>query len=157
MLLQLSALGTNYSIMSLTEGLCGVDNNQLIKEKEDGEQYIIPGLDRILALAVPEPKALVFAVANAPWLWKTEFTGPYSEMLRTHTEKRALSQDLASKTRYIASTPYLPFYAKVHVTTLCGWDAPRVQNSSSFYFALVLLGTIPTSIQQRPFQRNCIW
>lgn len=56
MLLQMAALGNNYAIASLMEGLSGIKNHQLIKEKEEWEDSIFPGLDRILALTVREPK-----------------------------------------------------------------------------------------------------
>lgn len=44
-------------------------------------------MDRILELSVSEPRALVFALANAHWLWKQEFTCSFAENLRDHKDK----------------------------------------------------------------------
>lgn len=64
-LLQLAPLGAAYSTHSLTVGVCGVSTEQIVKEHEDGEQYIFPRLDRILAVESLDPKTLVTSVANA--------------------------------------------------------------------------------------------
>lgn len=66
-LLQLASLGTDFSTHSLTVGLCGVTNEQIVQEREVGEQFIFPRLYRILALAEPDPKTLVSSIANARW------------------------------------------------------------------------------------------
>lgn len=65
-LLALADIGTPYAFKSLTIWLCGVTTETVIKEKEDGEQLISISLDRLLSLAVPYPRALFGAVANAP-------------------------------------------------------------------------------------------
>lgn len=63
----------------------------MVKDCDEGGKYIFPGLDRILALIVPEPQALVSSVTNAKWLLKEEFTGSYSSVLEEHFIKiRAL-------------------------------------------------------------------
>lgn len=58
-LLQLAALRSAYAMHSLTVGLCGVSTEHIVKGREDGEQFIFPGLERILALAEPYLKNMV--------------------------------------------------------------------------------------------------
>lgn len=80
-LLQLVSLSVAYSTRSLAVGLCGATTEQVVKQREDGEQFIFPGLDRIPALATPDPKALVFSVSNARWMIKEELNGSYAGLL----------------------------------------------------------------------------
>lgn len=58
-----------------------------MQECEDGQQFIFPGLDRILALGVPNTQALVSSLENARWLLKEEFTGSYAKMFEEHFVK----------------------------------------------------------------------
>lgn len=83
-MLKLAALENVYSTHSMAVGLCGVTTKHILKEREDGEHFIFPDLDRILALATPDPKTLDSYVANARWLLKQEFTRPYVAMLEDH-------------------------------------------------------------------------
>lgn len=63
--------------------MCEVTTKQLVEEREDSETFIFPGLERILALAVPDAKSLMTSIANTRWLLKTGVTGAYAKELET--------------------------------------------------------------------------
>lgn len=85
--MQLKSLVAAYSTQFLTVGLCGASTEQIVKEREDGEQYIFQGLDRIMDLPTPELKTLVSSVANARWLLTEKFTGTYDGVLEEQNLK----------------------------------------------------------------------
>lgn len=78
---QLPWLGASYTTKVVTEGLCGVKNEDLIKEFKEGSAFIFPDLDRILSLTVIDSKTFIVSLENSRWLSKVDFTTNYSQKL----------------------------------------------------------------------------
>lgn len=60
---------------------------QLVQEHEEGEQFIFPDLDRILALAVHHPQALVSSLDTARWILKEDVIVALIHKLEDHLIK----------------------------------------------------------------------
>lgn len=92
-LLQLVSLSATYSTNYITVCLCGVTTEQIVQGREDGEQYIFPGLDRILIFAQQEVHFLIYSLDNTRWLLKEQFIGSYAAILENQLVKiRDLSE-----------------------------------------------------------------
>lgn len=95
-----------------------VKTKQILKEPEEGEKIILPGLDCILSRASPDRKTLVSAIVNAGWIQK-EFTLLYDAVLEEHLIKINGQENTASKT-VIHCLPTV-------LTDLCGKGSESLQ------------------------------
>lgn len=66
----MASLSSAYAKNSITGALCGFSTEQILQGREDGEEFIFPGMDRIRTLAQTDPQYLLSLLANARLLLK---------------------------------------------------------------------------------------
>lgn len=67
--------------------LCGETATQIVQEPEEGEQFISPRLDRIIAMDIQDPQSLVSSVANTKWNLNEECIAVYGSVMEEHYMK----------------------------------------------------------------------